>query len=66
VELKADTEHQQNDADFGQLLGHRGVGDEAGSVRSHQRARQEVTDNRRQPEALGDETKHEGGRQAAG
>ena len=47
VELEADAEHQQNDADLRQLLGQRGVGDEAGSVRTDQRARQQVTDDRR-------------------
>ena len=52
VELEADAEHQQNDTDLGQLLGQSGVGDEAGGVRPDQRARQQVTYNRGEPEAL--------------
>ena len=60
VELEPDAEHEQNDADFGELFCQRRVGDEAGCVRPHQRARQQVTDNRRKPEAVGEEAQYQG------
>ena len=52
MELQADAEHQQDDADLGQLLGQRGVGDEAGRVRADERPGQQVADDRRQAEPL--------------
>ena len=61
VELQADAEHQQDDADLGQLLGEGRVGHETRRVRADQRAGQQVADDRRQPEALGDETEDERG-----
>jgi hypothetical protein len=45
VKLQADAEHQQDDADFGELFGQRGVGDETGGVRSDERAGDEITDD---------------------
>ena len=54
VELQADAEHQQNDADLRELLGQRGVGDEARRVRADERPGQQVADDRRQPEPLGE------------
>jgi hypothetical protein len=54
VELQADAEHQQDDADFGQLLGQRRVGNEARRVRPDERAGQEIADDRRQTDPLGD------------
>jgi hypothetical protein len=52
VELKADTEHQQDDPDFGELLGKRRVGNEPRCVRSDQRAGQQIADDRRQPDSM--------------
>ena len=52
---RPDAEHEQDDADLGELLGQRRVGDEAGRVRPDQRARQQVADDRRQAEALREE-----------
>ena len=50
VELQADAEHQQDDADFGELFGDFRVGDEARRVRTDQRAGQR--DSRRSGRAL--------------
>ena len=46
VELQADAEHQQDDADLGELLGQRRVGDEARRVRPDEHAGQQVADDR--------------------
>src|SRR4026208_1992349 len=48
VELEADDEHEQDDADLGELLCQRGVRDEARGVRPHEPARQAGGDNRRE------------------
>ena len=45
VELQADAEHQQDDADLGELLGEVRVGDEARRVRPDQRAGEQVADD---------------------
>jgi hypothetical protein len=66
VELEANAEHQQNDADLRKLFRHRCVGDEAGCVRTHQRARQQVTHNRRQSKTLREKTQYEGRAEASG
>jgi hypothetical protein len=42
--MQPDAEHQQNDADLGELQCQFSVGDEAGRRRSDQHARQQVTD----------------------
>ena len=52
MKLQADAEHQQDDADFGELFGDFGVGDEPGRVRTDQRARKQIADDRRQARAL--------------
>ncbi len=54
MELKADAEHQQDDADFGQLLGQRRVGHEARGVGSDQRTGKQVAHERRQANSVGD------------
>ena len=54
VELQADAEHQQDDADFGELLGEMRVGDEAGRVGTDDDAGEQVADDRRQAEPLRD------------
>ena len=66
VELQPDAEHQQDDADLGELLGQRRVGDEAGRVRADQRAGEQVADDRRQAEPLREVAEHQRGGQAAG
>jgi hypothetical protein len=45
-ELEADAEHQQDDADFGDLPGERAVRDEAGCVRADQQPGNDVADRR--------------------
>ena len=61
MELQADAEHQQDDADFGELLGQRGVGDETGRVRADQRACEQIADDRRETKPLGEVAEHERG-----
>ena len=51
VELQADAEHQEDDADLGELLGEGGIGHEAGRVRPDQRAGEQVADDGREAEA---------------
>ena len=55
VELQADAEHQQDDADFGELLGHVLIGDEARRVRADEEAGEQIADDRREAEPLGRE-----------
>jgi hypothetical protein len=59
MELEADAEHQQDDADLGQLLGQRGVGDETGSMRAHERPGEQVADDGRKTEALCEVAKYQ-------
>ena len=66
VKLQADAEHQQDDADFGELFGQRRVGDETGRVRPDQRAGEQISGDRRQAEPMRDVAEREGGGQAAG
>ena len=54
MELETDAEHQQDDADLGQLLGQRGIGDEARRVRTHERPGEQVADDGGEAEALGE------------
>ena len=54
VELQADAEHQQDDADLGELLGERAIGDEPGRVRADDEPGDEVADDRRELQPLGD------------
>ena len=54
VELQPDAEHQQDHADFRELLGEVGVGDEAGRIGSDDDAGQQVADDGRQSQALRD------------
>ena len=51
VEVQADAEHEQDDADLGQLVRQVLVGDEAGRVRARRRSPPAVADDGRQPEA---------------
>ena len=60
MKLQADAEHQQDHADFGQLLGKRRVGDEARRVRPDEDAGQEVANDRGQADSLGDVSQEKG------
>ena len=66
VKLQTDAEHQENDADLRKLLGERGVRDESRGVRTNKRSGEQVSDNGRKSEPLGDVSKNEGGSEAAG
>jgi hypothetical protein len=54
MELQADAEHQQDDADFGQLLGQRRIGHEAWGVGSDQCTGKQVAHERRQVNPVSD------------
>ena len=64
--MQADAEHQQDDADLGELRGELAVGDEAGRERADGDARQQVADERRQLQPDGDEAADEREREADG
>ena len=63
-EMQADAEHQQNDADLGQLVGDILVGDEAGRERADDDSRHQISDQRRQLEAVGEHAEGEGEHEA--
>ena len=50
--MQANTEHQENDADFSQLGRQRGIGCKAGRKRPHQYAGNQISDQRRQAEPI--------------
>ncbi len=52
-EMQADAEHQQDDADLGELAAQAPVGDEAGRVGTDEHAGDEIADERRQPQPVG-------------
>ena len=66
MEVQPDAEHQQDDADLGQLLGQGGVGDEARRVRPDEHAGQQVAHDRREPEPLRDVSEDQRRREPAG
>jgi hypothetical protein len=61
MELQADPEHQQDDADFGELFGEMCVRREAGRMRTDRDPCQQVADDGREAETLGDVARDEGG-----
>ena len=54
-EVQAHAEHQENDADFGELIGDVLVGDKAGRERPDKDSSHEIADERRQLEAMSDD-----------
>ena len=58
--MQAHAEHQQDDADLRQLGRKGGVGDEPGGVRTDSDARNQITDERRQLQPIGQHSEHEG------
>ena len=58
--MQADAEHQQDDADLGELTRERLVGDEAGRRRADQHAGDEIADERRQAQPMGHRAEHPG------
>ena len=59
-EMQADAEHQQDDADLGELACERLVGDEARRRRADQHAGDEIADERRQTQPMGERAEHPG------
>ena len=54
--MKPDAEHQQHDADFGQLRGDRHISHKAWCGRADDNARDQLASQHRNLESLGDET----------
>jgi hypothetical protein len=52
--MQADAEHQQDDADLGQLIGEILVADEARCERAGGDTGEEIADERRNPQSVGD------------
>ena len=65
VKLQADAKHQEDDADLGELFRHVTIGHEAWRVRSDEQARDEITDDGGEPDAVRREAKDKGGAEAA-
>ena len=59
-EMQAHPEHQQDDADLGQLQRQVLVGDKAGRERADRDAGEQVPDQRRDPQPVGDRAEDEG------
>jgi hypothetical protein len=64
--MQADAEHQQDDADLRQLGGEVGIRDEARCERTYRDAGDQISDERRQAHAGGEESKGEGEDEADG
>ena len=62
--MQPHAEHQQNDADLGELIGDILVGDEARRERPDDDARHQIADQRRQLEAVRDDAEAEGEHEA--
>ena len=62
--MQADAEHQENDADLSELVGDILVGDKAGRERADDDSRHQISDQRRQLEAVGEHAKGEGEHEA--
>ena len=59
VKLQSDAEHQEDDADFGELLGHVPIGDESRRVRADEQAGDQIADDGGEPGALRGEAEDE-------
>jgi hypothetical protein len=53
MKVQSDAEHQQDDADLGQLMGDLHVADKARRMRADQHSGHQITDDRRKPQSLG-------------
>ena len=58
-EMEADAEHQQDHAELGELARKLGIGDNAGGERTRRDAGQQIANQRRHPEAIGDSAENE-------
>ncbi len=59
-EMQSDTEHQQDDADFGELVRYIGVTHETRRERAHRHAREQIADERWQLQPARDKPADEG------
>ena len=66
MEVEADTEEEENDAELGDLTGEFSIGLEAGRVRADDDAGQQIADDRRQLEPMRDRTEHQRSGEPAG
>ena len=66
VKLQPDAEHQQDDADFGELLGHVAIRHEAGRVWAHEEPGNQIPDDGGEPDAVCGKAEHQRRAQAAG
>ncbi len=66
VELHADAEHQQDDADLGELLRHVAVGHEARRVGADEEPGDEISDDRREADPMGGEAEDQRRAEASG
>ena len=64
-EMQADPEHQQDDPDLGQLGGKFRVGDKTDGVRADDNPRDQISNERRQLQPIGQHAEHEGQHEAA-
>ncbi len=64
--MQADAEHQQDDADLGQLGGEIGIGDESRRERTDRDACEQIADERRQAHARGEKSEREREHEADG
>jgi hypothetical protein len=64
--MQANPEHQQDDADLGELIGDALIGDEARRERTDGNAGEQIADQRRQLQALGYKPEAEGEHKAHG
>ncbi len=64
--MQPDAEHQENDPDLGELSGELGIDHEAGGIGTHSNAGDQIPNDRRNLETLGNEAErkcdHEGDR----
>ena len=59
-EMQSDAEHQQNDADLGKLARERLIGNKAGRRRAYEHAGDEIADERRQTQPMGERAEYPG------
>ena len=66
VEVKADTEHHQDNPDLRKLTRHTAVCHKAGCIRPDDKPRQQVSDNRRKTQALCNKSQRQCRRETVG
>ena len=66
MELQPDAEHQQDDADFGQLLRHMAVGDKAWRIGPDEQPGDEIADDRGEADAMRGEAEDQRRAEASG